>query len=229
MLEGLEGGHTSWENEDGSTDGRTGVQAIVPGVPGSKRADTTIGIVGPQTGNPPTKTGNPFTIFIICPVPMAMQCPAEGHATWVRFGGLPRTVLGTAGANQVPPVPATKSGPDAAQPQSCPGVALPTATQFRSGVHATWFRVAIVLVGPLGKVTWLQVSPSEVMVPANTTGALVVLKVPQATHAVAVGQITWVSEATFAGMVSAVAVPGPGVVVLSARTTPCGDGVPVRP
>ena len=47
-----------------------------------------------------------------------------------------------------------------------------------------------------------------------------------AAQAVAVGQITLVSEATPAGMVSAVAVPG--VVVLSAKITPCA-AAPVSP
>jgi hypothetical protein len=93
-------------------------------------------------------------------------------------------------------------------------------------VQATWFRVVIAL----GRVTAFQVSPPEVMVPANTTGRpgvlKAVLKVPQATHAVDVGQITLVSEATLAGIVSAVTVLG--VAVLSAMITPCGV-VPVKP
>jgi hypothetical protein len=87
--------------------------------------------------------------------------------------------------------------------------------------------VAIVLSVALGRVTALQVSPPEEMAPANTTGRPLV-RVPQATQAVDDGQITLVSEATatLPGMVSAVKVPG--VVVLSARITPC-DVVPVRP
>jgi hypothetical protein len=93
-------------------------------------------------------------------------------------------------------------------------------------VHATWFRTNIWFKsGLLGSVTGLQVSPDEEMVPASTTG-MPVVRVPHAAQAAGVGQITSVSEATFAGIVSGVTVPG--VVVLSARTTPCGAD-PVSP